>query len=117
MNEIVSEPRDQAVFKYLLQTLNQFNIAYVHTGAFDDSLTFPALDHKTMTAFMRQYYHGTLITSGGYNFDTVDQGVQEGDFDLVALGRPFIANPDLITRLQKRGALQDYQPEMLQNIF
>lgn len=52
MNEIVTDERDQLVYQSLLHQMEQLNIAYVHTGTFDDSITYQALSNKTVTTFL-----------------------------------------------------------------
>jgi len=113
LNEIVGDVRDAAVFQFLLEKLNSFPIAYVHTGNFNDKQKFPELNNKTMTSFMRDFYKGTLIASGGYGFNEADEAIEKKQFDLIAIGRPFIANPDLINRLQTNEIIQPYHENML----
>ena len=43
---------------------------------------------------------GTVILSGGYDAERAEADLQSGAADLIAFGRPFIANPDLAARLQ-----------------
>ena len=43
---------------------------------------------------------GTVILSGGYDAERAEADLQSGAADLIAFGRPFIANPDLVARLQ-----------------
>jgi N-ethylmaleimide reductase len=46
---------------------------------------------------------GAIILSGGYDRERANADITSGAADLVAFGRPFIANPDLVSRL-KSGA-------------
>lgn len=117
LNQIVGDDRDAMVFKYLLQQLNQLPIAYVHTGNFDDSKPFEELNHMTMTAFLRTHYHGTLMAAGGYTLTKAQAGIEKGEFNLVAMGRPFIANPDLIQRVRANEALNHYDVSMLNTLY
>lgn len=117
LNEIVGEKRDALAFKYLFEKLNHYPIAYVHTGNFNDAQQFAELDNMTMTAFIRFHYHGTVVAAGGYTIETASEGVSQGNFDLVAIGRPFISNPDLITRLRKNDALTHYDANMLSTLY
>lgn len=117
LNEIVSDVRDVAVFQYLFEQLNLLNIAYVHTGNFNDSVVFPELEHKTMTNFMRTYFKGTLIASGSYTLEAGEEGLRNNHYDLVAIGRPFIANPDLISRFKNKMALEAYDVSMLGELY
>lgn len=72
--------------------------AYVHLS---DQLTiggeampagFPSQFCKTFT--------GTLIAAGGFTQETAEQALKDGALDLIAFGKPFIANPDLVERMQ-----------------
>ncbi|MEI7879296.1 MAG: alkene reductase, partial [bacterium] len=40
------------------------------------------------------------ILSGGYDRDRAESDLQSGAADLIAFGRPFIANPNLVARLR-----------------
>lgn len=117
LNEISGDLHDGLVFRYLLEQLNHIPLAYVHTGNFDDARSFPELNHMTMTSFIRTHYHGTLIACGGYTLDTAETGISNHDFDLVALGRPFIANPDLVSRLLSQEPLKPYDASMLNSLY
>lgn len=113
LNEIVGDPRDALVFQHLLVELNKLFIAYIHTGNFDDSKQFTELNQMTMTAFMRSYYAGNIIASGSYTFAQAKTSILQGDFDLIAFGRPFIANPNLVYQLARNLPLANYDPAML----
>ena len=116
LNEIVGDARDADVFAYLLSKLNDLPIAYVHTGNFDDRVKFKELGHLTMTDFIRRHYHGNLIACGSYQYAEAEKSIAQDDFDLVAIGRPFIANPDFITKLQQNMAITPYDASMLDTL-
>lgn len=46
-----------------------------------------------------------VILSGGYDRDRAEADLESGAADLVAYGRPFIANPDLVERLSTNAPL------------
>ncbi len=117
LNEIVGDDRDALVFQYLLAQLNKTQIAYVHTGNFNDAGLFKELNNVSMSEFMRQHYHGHLIACGGYTFSSALHGVQNNLFDLVAMGRPFIANPDLINKFLSDQAIVQYDVSMLNTLY
>ncbi len=117
LNEIVGDKRDKLVFQTLFERLNKLSLAYVHTGNFSDKVLFPELDNKTMTAFIRANYQGTLIACGGYSFEEAQNHIKNHDFDLIAIGRPFIANPDLISKLKKDESIRAYDDSMLSTLY
>jgi len=117
LNEIEEDGRDEAVFRTFLRKLEPLNIAYIHTGNFNDSLRFTSLKDQTMTAYIRKHYGGMLVACGGYTFEEAEQKIQNGEFDCVAIGRRFIANPDLIHKFQTGENIQPYDETMLQTLF
>ena len=117
LNQIQGDNRDAMVFAHLLEQLNALPIAYVHTGNFDDKVKFPELNDQSMTAFIRSHYKGKLIACGSYQIQEAAQGIKENQFDLVAIGRPFIANPNLIEHLKNNATLTAYDPSMLEKLY
>ena len=60
---------------------------------------------------IRTNFSGSYILSGGYNDVTqAEQDLQAKKGELVAFGRPFIGNPDLVERLKAGKKLQDADP-------
>jgi len=107
---------DGAVFERLLGELNGRGLAYVHTGIFDDAQTFAELGGKRASEFLRDHYDGALVGCGSYSPVSGDEAVLLGKFDLLALGRPFIANPDLVAKLRDGSDLMAYDAEMLESL-
>ena len=50
---------------------------------------------------------------GSYNFQEGSQGIENNQFDLIAIGRPFIANPDLVHRVKLNREVTPYHESML----
>lgn len=116
INEIITHESDQHVYKILLKQLETLNIAYVHTGTFDDAIAYSALSNKSSTNFLRLNYKKVVIASGSYDLSSAANGVVNNLFDLIAFGRSFIANPDLISRLEQNISLNKYSPDMLKEL-
>jgi 2,4-dienoyl-CoA reductase-like NADH-dependent reductase (Old Yellow Enzyme family) len=110
------DPRDRAVFDYLLAELERRELAYLHEGMFDDSMEFDHLGGR-VSEYMRQNYSKTLIAVGGYTAETGAEAMTQDAFELLAVGRPFIANPDYVARVQEGQALTDYDPGMLEQLI
>lgn len=82
----------------LAAALNGRDLAYVHLS---DQLTLGAeAIPPGFASQFRQAYQGTLIAAGGFNRALAEAVLASGDLDLVAFGRPFIANPDLVERMR-----------------
>lgn len=110
------DPRDRAVFDYLLAELEKRELAYLHEGMFDDSMEFDHLGGR-VSEYMRHNYSKTLMAVGGYTAETGAEAIKNNAFELLAIGRPFIANPDYVTRVKEGQALTDYDPDMLEQLI
>ncbi len=96
-------PEIDATYKYLAGEINRIGIAYIHLV--DHSLMgAPAVPAEIKSA-VRKLFKNTLILSGGYDFDRAETDLQNGKGDLIAFGRPFINNPDLVERFKNEWPL------------
>ena len=68
-------------------------------GIFDDAMEFDYLG-GTVSHYIRQNYPHTLVGVGGFSAETGSHAIADNKFDLLAIGRPFIANPDYVERVQ-----------------
>ena len=91
--------------------LGRIGTAYLHLSEadWDDA---PQVDEGFRTA-LREAYSGAIIVAGRYDKDRAEAILRAGHADLVAFGRPFIANPDLPSRLFNDWPLADFDPETL----
>jgi N-ethylmaleimide reductase len=91
--------------------LDTHNIVYLHIAEvdWDDAPDTPA----SFKQALRTVYKGVLIYAGRYNTEKAQRAVVQGDADMVAFGRPFVANPDLPMRLEKGYALATHNAETL----
>jgi len=112
---MAGDDKDRDVFHYLLQALEQRDLAYLHMGLFDDSMEFDYLGGGA-TDFVRKHYTKTLMGVGGYTAQTGSEAISANRFDLLAIGRPFIANPDYVTKLKAGESLTDYSDDMLMEL-
>jgi N-ethylmaleimide reductase len=108
-------PGDEDAYIHLLEELSKRGIAYVHTGIIDDATTYDYLG-GTSTEFLRRYWKGTLVSNGGYGPMEAAQAIRRGTFDLIAFGRLFIANADLVERLRSGAGLRPYAREILDTL-
>lgn len=99
-NDMPYDPVYDATYHYLAEKLNDY-VTYVHLVD-HSSMGAPAVAPEIVQA-VRQHFRGTLILSGGYTAETAEEALKAGEADLVAFGRPFLANPDLVERF-KTGA-------------
>lgn len=79
---------------YLATALDKLGIVYIHI-----SLN-PNTPQKTLDG-IRSNFNGTFILSGGFTPESAGQALIKGAADLIAFGRPFLANPDFDKRIEK----------------
>lgn len=104
---------DEKTYKYLLKKLNKRNICYVHLGAFSDHYTFEYLNGGKASEFIRKHYQGNFVSCGGYSAESGSRAVEENSADLIAIGRPLIANHDYIEKIKKGKELTEYDMSLL----
>ncbi|MCF1428623.1 MAG: alkene reductase [Shewanella sp.] len=107
-----TDAKDREVFDYFLAELENRQLAFLHLGIFDDSMTFDYLG-GTASSYLRTHYSKTLVGVGGYTPESGSQAITEGKFDLLAIGRPFIANPDYVAKVKAGEPLVEYSDAML----
>jgi len=95
-------------FGYLVEQLNSRKLAYLHINR-PDWLGGSFAGFDELLRALRDRYRGTLILAGGQSLESGEQALAEGVADLVAYGRPYIANPDLVERFRQGAALN--QPD------
>jgi N-ethylmaleimide reductase len=87
----------------LARELGAIGLAYVHLVD-HSSMGAPKVPDE-MRAAIRRAFPGTLILSGGYDKERAEADLGAGKGDLIAFGRPFLANPDLPERLRRGASL------------
>ncbi|MFH0736259.1 MAG: alkene reductase [bacterium] len=96
-------PKIDAAYKYLAEKLNEMGIAYIHLVD-HSAMGAPKVPSEIKTA-IRKLFENTLILSGGYSKEKAQGDLELGITDLIAFGRPFINNPDLVDRFTDNSEL------------
>ena len=93
----MGSPDYREQFTYAAQQLDQHNLAYLHVM---DGLGFGfhELGEPMNLAEFRDVFTGPIIGNCGYDKASAEMGVDEGHADMIAIGRPYISNPDLVER-------------------
>jgi len=96
--------RDQ--FTYTATQLDAFNLGYLHVV---DGLAFGfhELGNPMTLGDFRSVYHGTLMGNCGYDQASAESAIEAGHADLIAFGRPYISNPDLVERYRLNAELNE----------
>ena len=98
----------EADYPWLAEQLHARGLVYIHLVD-HSSMGAPPVP-ESMKARFRSVFKGALILSGGYAAARAESDLAAGKCDLVAVGRPFLANPDLVARWKSSAAenLPDY---------
>lgn len=88
----------EALYLYLAAEFSKLGIAFVHLVD-HSALGAPPLPEGFKQKF-RAALSTALILSGGYDRARAEADLDSGLGDLVAFGRPFLSNPDLVAKLQ-----------------
>lgn len=91
--------------------LNTHKIVYLHIAEVDwDDAPDTPISFKQA---LREAYQGVLIYAGRYNAEKAPQAIDDGLADMIGFGRPFVANPDLPSRIQNGYPLATHNAETL----
>jgi len=107
-NDMPAYPEMEADYTYLAQQLNALGLLYIHQVD-HSSMGAPAVPQSIKDTF-RKEFKGALILSGGYDPERAERDLAAGKADVIAFGRPILANPDVIERWQTHAALNPPDP-------
>lgn len=97
-NGMSADVEMDALYLRLIEALNPLGLAYIHVVD-HSSMGAPEVS-ATLKAQIRRAFNGRYILSGGYDAVRANADLAADCGDLVAFGRPFIANPNLVQKLQ-----------------
>ena len=99
------DPRTEANLIYLCGELDRRGVAYIHLvhelmppGNLTAAEFKPRRLSDALTRQVREAFRGAIIWAGGFDGVSAQAALGSGLVDLIAFGRPFIANPDLPER-------------------
>ncbi|RCW90656.1 alkene reductase [Winogradskyella arenosi] len=98
-------------FEYIIKKLNDYNLAYVHLSEpFTDVSDVPFAVTDIAKHF-RPLYNGTLMINAGFDQNKGNKIIADGDADLVAYGKLYISNPDLVERFEQGLELSEWDED------
>lgn len=109
-NDMVTDADTDALFEHVAREVGALKLLYVHVVD-HSSMGAPAVPQEVKDR-IRAAFGGSYILSGGYDRARAEADLAAGKGELVAFGRPFLANPDLVRRLQE--GLELAQPDFSQ---
>jgi N-ethylmaleimide reductase len=115
-NDIGQDSNAQALFEHVVERLAPLELAFIHVveGATGGPRDVAPVDYEALGRRDKGVHpQGAWIVNNGYTRQMAIDAVEEGRADLVAFGRPFIANPDLVHRLRENAPLAAVNPKTL----
>lgn len=105
----ITDSAPETTFGHIVRQLDRRSVGYIHVieGATGGPRDFAPFDYRAL----RRSFRGAYIANNGYTRELALQTLLTGDADLIAFGRSFIANPDLVERLRQGAALNEPDPE------
>jgi N-ethylmaleimide reductase len=102
----VSDSNPQPLFDYIVDGLEALKLVYIHVieGATGGPRDIAPFDY----ASLRERFTRAYIANNGYDFELASKQLAANAADLIAFGKPFISNPDLVERLKKGAPLNDW---------
>jgi N-ethylmaleimide reductase len=96
-------PEVDAQYVSLVRELSTLGLLYVHL--LDHSAMGAPPVPATLKAQLRSAFNGPYILAGGFDGASAEKVLADGQADLIAFGRPFLANPDLLARMRSGATL------------
>ena len=108
----IADSDPATLFSYVVEQLNKYELLYLHliegvTGGPRE------VENGFDLQILRCLFKGIYIGNNAYDLELAVTARQKGLADLVAFGRPFISNPDLVDRLQRAAPLNQLDVDTL----
>lgn len=99
----ISDSDPQCTFNVVAGMLGGYGLLYLHVVEGDFVTGERNLDYREL----KDRFKGPYMANGGYDLGRSVKSVDQGDADLISMGKPFLANPDLVERLRKGAPLNE----------
>jgi N-ethylmaleimide reductase len=90
------------LFEHVARNMSALKLAYLHVNEMQ-APDAPPFDFTSL----RRAFNGTYIANAGYTREKAAAAISQDRADLVAFGKLYIANPDLVARFQKGAPLNE----------
>jgi len=107
----MADSNPTGTFNHVATQLDAFGLAWLHViePRVAGSQVVKEGEPPVAARALRKVFKGPVIAAGGFTRHSAAEAIAEGDADLVAFGRDFIANPDLPHRLRHDLPLNAYE--------
>ncbi|GGE38350.1 alkene reductase [Agaricicola taiwanensis] len=101
----ISDSNPQPLFDHIVKELDRLGLIYLHVieGATGGPRDIAPFDY----ASLRRAFSNAYMANNGYDLANAAETIASGGADLIAFGRHFISNPDLVERLKRKASLNE----------
>jgi N-ethylmaleimide reductase len=103
----------QALYGYVVEQLAPLGLAYLHVIEGETGGTRTPEGKPFDYEALHHAFKGPWMVNNGYDRELATQTVADGKAELIAFGRPFISNPDLVRRLRDDAPFNELQADKL----
>ena len=103
----ITDSDPQTTFNYIAKSLSGKGLAYLHVVEGDMMSGDAGIDYRRL----RGHFDGYYMANNGYDKARGLQAIASGAADMVSYGKPFLANPDLVTRFKQDAELNAPDPD------
>jgi N-ethylmaleimide reductase len=107
----MADSNPEKTYGHIIEKLNDYHLAYLHLSEMITQEFRTMHPQKSIVPHYRQLYTGTLISCGGHTLETAVDFLDHNHADMIAFGKPFISNPDLVERLKKNAPLAEWDKD------
>ncbi len=100
VKEGMADSMPEKTYGWIVSQLNAYRLTYLHISEMMTPEERLAGNPESIVPYYRELYEGTLISCGGHSRESAMHMLDAGQADLIAFGKPFISNPDLVERLK-----------------
>ena len=90
-------------YAFIAEELGKIGLVYLHLADMSAMTQVPV--PSNIKAMIKDKFGGPVILNGNYDKDRAEEDIESNKADLIAIGVPFIANPDLVSRMKDNLAL------------
>jgi N-ethylmaleimide reductase len=100
----MGDSNSDALFDHVGSELNKFGLAYLHViePRVKGNTVIKEGQGAIASERLRKIFNGKILSAGGFEPETAEATVEAGIADMVAFGRHFVANPDLVRRIREK---------------
>ncbi len=116
VNDAGQDSDAQGLFNYVVEQLAPLKLAFLHIieGQTSGPRDIAPFDYSALRSrYKADHEAGSWMVNNGYKRQMAIDAVASGEADVVAFGRPFIGNPDLVERLKVDAPLARFNVERL----